>query len=1004
MADAASRARRRLRRVRVLDALAIDYRKSIEADERSQLLAVLLDELQHEDAQIGDLLDPTVVDAAVSVALARVPEAPLEQASCVLLAGQVLAADHQWARLHQLAPVFSDLESRVRTDRPWFGATLSALVDLVRGRRTSARNGLQAALGLSDRSDPLLSARSVDNLADALVAAGLLTWLSDHSVTELADAQDLALRANSASAYELAGFLAVYAEASSASDLRTVLSEARGWNVDDPDTRRYIDRRGVPALFPAQSRALRQGAASSDSSVVAMPTSSGKTLLAELKIVSALTAAESGRAIYLAPYRVLARQVEDDLRRGTRSLGYSVRDLGTAFDLSSAGLESEDEIPDIGIMTPERLDGLMRHAFSERRGAEEVLSYLRSVVVIVVDEAHLVATSARGTRLELLLARWRQQFPECDVLGLSGVAGSVDTFAAWLGATPIVGGSRPTGSIELVWQTDGAIYQRFGGQAAKVTELARSSVAAKDAAELVGRIPTRYAPVLVIETTRPIAESFARRVWKESAREGANWRASLAPQDLVEIDAAVTEARIAFGSEHPLVSMLYDGVAFHHAGLPRNVLRRIEDLAERRLLRVVSATTTVAEGAHLPFQVVVIPHLNFQSESGRLDKSLYLNIVGRAGRAGVAMEGIVIVIDSDARTFRGYVRNVLWNESESVDLTSRLPNALATRNTFAGSRTDRDLESQVLAWLGEPGSYGERQALGLAGSTLAGFNDLEAEELSAPLASLLEELEDQGFALAASPYRLTGLGVRSRLAGLGMTSCLRLERAVARWSTDYIAHLQGVAALSGDDARNIAQLIFEAEEVLENGLWMRRSFRTDRDRWLFLRSARSGTDGWPYEQALFEVDLGLLAAWIGGASYSDLAQLAPTFERGLFSSSNDGERAADAAELLGRLSYPASWAWLGAVALLGDRVEAMPRWIRTAIEHGVPSEVAVKIVEEIGLARPAAVGLSELVSHDWETASDELREIPVEQLVLVHSLSPDDLRRLDDWRTGPTDR
>jgi hypothetical protein len=962
---------------------------------------MLVRDLPDGDVGVGDVLDASVIDAAVSAALARVAEPPLENASVVLLAAQVLASDHQWARLHQLAPVVSDLSARLTTERPWLATAMSAVEQILLGRRPRATSHLRAALGLADGASALTTPRNVAHLGDALVAVGLMTWLAERDAEILDSARDLALRSNNASGYELASFLSAYARAADASDVGTVLADSPGWTEMSPRIRRYIGRRGVPTLFPAQAKALREGGAGPQSSVVAMPTSSGKTLIAELKVVASLR--EPGqRAIYVAPYRVLARQVEADFRRGLRPLQLTVRDLGTAFDFSFSALETPSDIPDVAVMTPERLDGILRLAFSDRRGSEHALAYLRSVVVLVVDEAHLIATPGRGVRLELLLARWRTQFPDCDVLALSGVAGSVEEFAAWLDARPIVGGSRPTGSIELSWRTDGTLVQRFGSSVAKVTDIERSNAAGNDAAELAARVPLRYAPVLVIETTRPIAETFAAKVWRRSAREAAHWRETLTDQDKADIDAAAAEARIAFGSDHPLVAMLHDGVVFHHAGLPANVLHKIEDLAERKLLRVVAATTTVAEGAHLPFQVVLIPHLNFQGESNRLDKSLYLNIVGRAGRAGVAMEGIVIVLESDARTLQGYVHNVLWNEAETVELESRLPSALANRGTFAGAGSERDLESQVLAWLGEPGSYSDDQATELASATFAGLNAFAAEDLAGPISDLLEDLEDRGFAIAASPFRLTGLGQRSRLAGLGTASCARLDRALTQWSAEYLRQLTAVPVLDAEGAETLARLVFEAEEVLENGLWARRSFASDRDRWMFFRTARAGFTDWPYGDELYEIDVQLLTAWITGEPFSAIADLAPTFPRGLFSAKTPGERAADASELVGRLAYPAAWAWLGSIAMLGDRVETVPGWIRAAIESGVPSEVAVRIVEEVGVARPAAVALSKLLSVEWDMAVQELLDFGFEDLDQAGALSPDDLRRLSDWRAAPT--
>jgi hypothetical protein len=86
-----------------------------------------------------------------------------------------------------------------------------------------------------------------------------------------------------------------------------------------------------------------------------------------------------------------------------------------------------------------------------------------------------------------------------------------------------------------------------------------------------------------------------------------------------------------------------------------------------------------------------------------------------------------------------------------------------------------------------------------------------------------------------------------------------------------------------------------------------------------MRALTQGVRDWPYIDELFGVDLELLTGWISGRSYVELGQLAPQFPRGLFAGDNDGERASDAAEYVNRLSYPASWTWSGALAIVGYR-------------------------------------------------------------------------------------
>ena len=62
----------------------------------------------------------------------------------------------------------------------------------------------------------------------------------------------------------------------------------------------------------------------------------------------------------------------------------------------------------------------------------------------------------------------------------------VEDLADWLGdPAPVTGGRRPSGTVETLWQTNGALVQRFGGDVKKVAEIPRTSNAVQDAAALV---------------------------------------------------------------------------------------------------------------------------------------------------------------------------------------------------------------------------------------------------------------------------------------------------------------------------------------------------------------------------------------------------------------------------------------------------------------------------------------------------------------------------------------
>ena len=442
---------------------------------------------------------------------------------------------------------------------------------------------------------------------------------------------------------------------------------------------------------------------------------------------------------------------------------------------------------------------------------------------------------------------------------------------------------------------------------------------------------------------------------------------------------AATAADATLGNLNDLGDLIRQGLAFHHAGLPSHLLRQIENLVRQKAIRAVGATTTVAEGADLPFQVVIIPHLNFGTGAARLERNLYENIIGRAGRSNVAIEGLVVTIGSEAPSLRNYVERVLWNEARTNTLQGQMNRGLNTPTNIEEYRVRREIESQVLAWLGDPDSEIEEQGHQLAASTFswATSSQLQRNLLEQGFDDILEELERSGLARAASPLQLTSLGRRARLAGMGPASCLRLAALVGRLGeSKALAAFEGTSEISLDFASIISALAFETEEVIEWSLWFR-SLRTRGEQEVqIFRDLTFGALDWPYDDPIFMTDIELLSSWIVGMSYSELAQIPPIFGgRGIFGSSDLGKRSADAALQMGRIAYPSSWAWGAATAIMGEDGEALPTWIRHGIEFGVPTETAVELIRNFGISRASSVALSSVLSPNWSSAEAELLDL-----------------------------
>ena len=194
-----------------------------------------------------------------------------------------------------------------------------------------------------------------------------------------------------------------------------------------------IIQNGITELYPPQEEAIKAGALDCKNLVLASPTASGKTLVAELCCLKHVLE-RNGKAIYLAPLRALASEKFEDFKRFSKlkkpngqpvNIGISTGD----FDSSDPWLGRYDII----ITTNEKADSLLRHR----------AKWMDEISLVVADEVHLLNEAERGPTLEIVLARLMQVNPSIQVLALSATMGNVDEIAAWLKAQFVITEWRP---------------------------------------------------------------------------------------------------------------------------------------------------------------------------------------------------------------------------------------------------------------------------------------------------------------------------------------------------------------------------------------------------------------------------------------------------------------------------------------------------------------------------------------------------------------------------------
>ncbi|MDR2209475.1 MAG: DEAD/DEAH box helicase, partial [Azoarcus sp.] len=203
--------------------------------------------------------------------------------------------------------------------------------------------------------------------------------------------------------------------------------------------RELVDRgRGDRALFdvlPPQRRTLAERGllgSSRRAVVVSLPTSSGKTLIAQFRMLQALNQFEDrkGWVAYLAPSRPLVNQVTRQLRRDFQPLGLTVERVSPAMEINGIEADVLKESQDtaqfrILVATPEKFDLMLRQGWEEKIG--------RPLTLVVVDEAHTLQEKERGLRLELLLATINRECRNAQFLLLTPFIQNAREVARWLG-------------------------------------------------------------------------------------------------------------------------------------------------------------------------------------------------------------------------------------------------------------------------------------------------------------------------------------------------------------------------------------------------------------------------------------------------------------------------------------------------------------------------------------------------------------------------------------------
>jgi helicase len=409
----------------------------------------------------------------------------------------------------------------------------------------------------------------------------------------------------------------------------------------DPRIVEILRKQGIEALYPPQADAIGP-ALLGENLVLAIPTASGKSLVAYLAILASVL--RGGKALYIVPLRALASEKFEDLKE-FEPLGIKVGVSIGDYDSVDPNLERLDVI----VATSERADSLLRHK----------TNWLQRLSVVVADEVHLINDADRGPTLEVTLAKLRQVNPGAQVLALSATIKNSEELARWLEAEHIKSEWRPVPLKEGVY-FDGLVHFKDGA----VQEV---NVDEDDLSGLVTDVMASGGQALIFVNTRRSAEALARNLSRDI-------REKLTDKEIENLKKIADQ--LARGQDEAtsmaarLGRCIEGGAAFHHAGLTNEQRSLVEKEFRRGRLKSLAATPTLSSGLNLPARRVVVRDLN------RFDVNLGLTPIpvlevkqmcGRAGRPRYDSYGEAILFAKAEDDIDELIEDYFRSEPEAIE-------------------------------------------------------------------------------------------------------------------------------------------------------------------------------------------------------------------------------------------------------------------------------------------------------------------------------------------------
>ncbi|XP_032574102.1 helicase POLQ-like isoform X2 [Drosophila sechellia] len=414
-------------------------------------------------------------------------------------------------------------------------------------------------------------------------------------------------------------------------------SKGEFYGLPDKVKKMILEHKGIKSLYEWQNECLNLPAIRQRKNLIyALPTSGGKTLVAEILMLRELLCRERN-VLFILPYVSIVQEKVSAMSPFAIDLDFIVEEYTAGK--GKCPPQPRRKRRSLFIASIEKGAVLMDSLIDVQRPHE--------IGLVVVDELHLIGEKGRGATLEAFLTKVMFLNANIQIVGMSATIGNLSEISSFLNADVYTRGFRPVELKEYIKCGPDLLEINSAGQTLEEIFVPSRSVeynyseAVKraDPDHLAGLI-SECAPehcCLVFCPSRKNCENVAlllsRIVPKHKFFEHRR------SEKLDLMDALDKMCGIL---SPVLAKTLPYGIAYHHSGLTTDERKYIETAYRFGVVTVICCTSTLAAGVNLPAKRVIIRAPYVGQEFLTLCK--YKQMVGRAGRAGLGEAGESILI------------------------------------------------------------------------------------------------------------------------------------------------------------------------------------------------------------------------------------------------------------------------------------------------------------------------------------------------------------------------